>query len=48
MAKALEQHSAHLHSFISLSNSRIKNLVRGIKDNSKFMLKMTTAFITSS
>lgn len=44
MAKALEQHSAHLSSFISLTDSRIKNLIRGIKDNSNFMLKMTTAF----
>lgn len=48
MAKALEQHSAHLSSFISLTDSRIKNLIRGIKDNSNFMLKMTTRLITSS
>lgn len=44
MAKALEQHRAHLSSFISLTDNRIKNLIRRIKDNSNFMLKMTTAF----
>lgn len=36
LAEALEQHGAHLSSFISLTDKRMKNLAHGIKANSNY------------
>lgn len=37
LAVALQQHGAHLSSFISLTDKRMKNLVHGIKANSDYI-----------
>lgn len=44
LAEALEQHGAHLSSFISLTDKRMKNLVHGIKANADYITSVATSF----
>lgn len=44
LAVALQQHGAHLSSFISLTDNRMKNLVHGIKANSDYITKVASEF----
>ena len=44
IAKALQQHGVHLSSFVSLTDRRIKNFVKGIKSNADYITMVATSF----
>ena len=47
MTQALQRHSSHLSSYITLANNRTSNLMQGIKDNTKEINLLTSSFQTS-
>ena len=42
ITKALEQHNKHLSSFISLTDKRMTNLMKGIKNNNNLITNLVS------